>query len=92
MWISFLLPFVFLPMHLSAKEIYHFFNATGGLLIFGFLIYCIEDQRAKRPFSWGMLLYVLLMLFAYGVISPVMMSAAHVSDHSVEIIANRPAQ
>ena len=92
MWISFLLPFVFLSLGLGASEIYYFFYATGGLLILGFLVYCWEDHRAKRPFSKGTLLYVVLMLFVYGVISPVTMSAAHVSYKSVEIGADRPYQ
>jgi hypothetical protein len=91
MWISFLLPFVFLALHLGASEIYYGFYTTGGLLIVGFLVYLWEDRKAKRPFAKGMLLYVVMMLVAYAIVSPVFMSAAHVSYHSVEISADRPA-
>ena len=90
MWISFFLPFVFLSLGLGAAEIYYLFYATGGLLIVGFLVYCWEDRQAKRPFSKGILTYVIIMLFAYAVVSPVMMSAAHVEHKMPEIMAERP--
>ena len=87
MWISFLLPFLFLPVHLSPVEIYYLFYAVGGLLGLGFLIYCWEDHRAKKPFPWVILVYVFVMLCAYGVVSPVLMSAAHVQ---AQVSATRP--
>jgi peptidoglycan/LPS O-acetylase OafA/YrhL len=90
MWISFILPLVFLSLHLGAAEIYYLFYTTAAILVVGFLVYCWEDHRNKKPFSWGMLLYTLMMLFVYGVISPVMMSAAHVSYNSVERSAAKP--
>ena len=77
MWISFLLPFVFLSLHVGATGIYYGFSATGILLLLGFIVYCWEDHRAKRPFPWGMLIYFFMMAIVYTIISPVLMSAAY---------------
>jgi hypothetical protein len=76
MWISFLLPFVFIPQGIRAPGLYYFFYGTGGLLILGFSIYCLEDYRAGRKFSSGMLIYVCMMLFVFAVISPIIAAAA----------------
>ena len=62
MWICFLLPFAFLSMHLGVKEIHYLFYTTSAILIVGSLVYGLEDHRAKRRFSCGMLLYLFTML------------------------------
>ncbi len=78
MWISFILPFVFIPQGIRAPVIYSLFYGTAALLVLGFLIYCWEDFRAGRKFSGGVLFYVCLMLLVYSLISPIVAAAAPV--------------
>ncbi len=61
---------------IRAPGLYFFFYASDGHLILGFLIYSLEDYRAGRKFSSGMLFYVCLMLFVYLCISPIVVAAA----------------
>ena len=76
MWISFLLPFMTFFDRFSGREIQVIFWAATFLLILGFSVYSWEDHRAKKRFSWGMLIYLFMMLFFYAVATPVFMSAA----------------
>ncbi len=90
LWISFLLPFVFLTLHVGATGVYYGFSATGILLLLGFIVYCWEDFRAKRPFSWGMLIYFFMMAFLYTVISPLLMASSGAEIRIEELKAHSP--
>jgi hypothetical protein len=76
MWLSLPLPFVTFQFREFARKEYLVFELTAMVLVIGYLVFCWEDFRAKRPFSREMLTIVVFGLVLCMLLAPAFSSSA----------------